>query len=160
MNKNTTGCIFVVYWRRKMLCSFCERSFRVRDNPFDNKTSWVTTKRVHSDSEIKHSMETRIIRFKSKFIHFWNVRKRMTALCCRVIPQNGKIKFASSSNEMLIMSKLYSLLVLLFLPHSMSSTDAEAKHLNKFESPLLFDFFCQVRLKITKRFRKRTFLKL
>ena len=113
MNKNTTGCIFVVYWRRKMLCSFCERSFRVRDNPFDNKTSWVTTKRVHSDSEIKHSMETRIIRCHSKFIHFWNVRKRMTAMCCRVIPQNGKIKFASSSNEMLIMSKLYSLLVLL-----------------------------------------------
>lgn len=89
MNKNTTGCIFVVYWRRKMLC---ERSFRVRDNPFDNKTSWVTTKRVHSDSEIKHSMVTRIIRCKSKFIHFWNVRKRMTALCCRVIPQNGKNK--------------------------------------------------------------------
>ena len=33
------------------------------------------------------------------------LRKRITASCC-VIPQNGKIKVVSSSNEMLITSKL------------------------------------------------------
>ena len=40
----------------------------------------------------------------------------MTVLCCRDIPQNGKIKFAPSSNEMLIMSKLYSLVLRLSSP--------------------------------------------
>ena len=35
------------------------------------------------------------------------VRKRVTASCCCVIPQNGKIQFVSSSNEMLTTSKLY-----------------------------------------------------
>ena len=34
------------------------------------------------------------------------LRKRITASCCCVIPQNGKIKVVSSSNEMLITSTL------------------------------------------------------
>ena len=35
-----------------------------------------------------------------------NIRKRITASCCCVMPQNDKIKFVSSSNELLITVKL------------------------------------------------------
>ena len=63
-------------------------------------------RKIYRYNTLKHSLTWKTLVIFSLGQNYGGIylRKRITASCCCVIPLNGKIKFVSPSNEMLITS--------------------------------------------------------